>query len=448
MNRRPAALANRPAADRDAVDLDAPAPPLAAGLDGVLNEFAALPGAEAIAALDGAQLLLERMRCTGARVRDGCSTSGACRFLSTANGTLAVNLPRPSDWELLPAWLEARSEGVPPSKTQARSEGVPPSKMQYSDWTWPRVAAAVRSRAGDALLDRARLLGLAVAAADSPPASYRAVCTAHQHGDGAALSSHSRPSSPPRPPRVVDLSALWAGPLCAHLLWLCGAEIIKVEAQDRPDGARFGNAAFHALLNQGKRCVAIDFASKQGPLLLRRLIERADIVIESSRPRALRQLGIDAEAWVRGQAGRTWISITGYGRGEPAENWTAFGDDAGAAAGLAGLMREATGSLQFAGDAIADPLTGVEAARVGWESWLSGGSRLISLSLAGVAAHRLGAELDRVGRVRLVESFGRWWHRMRDCGPVTGIAGRAVRAPVSGHGEDTAAVLGELGISC
>ena len=111
-------------------------------------------------------------------------------------------------------------------------------------------------------------------------------------------------------------------------------------------------------------------------------------------------------------------------------------------------MREATGSFQFAGDAIADPLTGVEAARAGWESWLAGGSGLISLSLAGVAAHRLGAELDRVGRARLADSFGRWWYAMRGGAPVTGIAGRAVRAPVAGHGEDTAAVFSELGISC
>ena len=265
MSRRPAALPNRPAADRDAVDLDAPAPPLAAGLDGVLNEFASLPGAEPIAALDGAQLLLERMHCTGARVRDGCSTSGACRFLSTANGTLAVNLPRPSDWELLPAWLEARSEGVPPSKTQARSEGVPPSKMQarsegvppskmqYSEWTWQRVAAAVRSRAADVLLDRARLLGLAVAAADTPPASYTAVLTAHQHGQGAAFSGQGGPPSPSRPPRVVDLSALWAGPLCAHLLWLCGAEVIKVESQDRPDGANRSKTGPRSATMRGPR---------------------------------------------------------------------------------------------------------------------------------------------------------------------------------------------------
>ncbi len=427
MNPRRAVSASRLRIGGGSVVLGTSAPPLASGLDGVLKAFASLPGAKPIAALDGAELLLERMRCTGARVRDGCSTSGACRFLTTANGILAVNLPRPSDWELVPAWLEADTA---------------------QDWNWQRVAAALRSRAGDLLLDRARLLGLAVAAADAQPASRPVVRKARQHGEDAAFSGQGTPPSRQRSPRVVDLSALWAGPLCAHLLWLCGAEVIKVESADRPDGARFGNAEFYALLNQGKRCVAMDFASERGRTLLRQLLEQADIVIESSRPRALRQLGIDAEAWVRGQVGRTWISITGYGRGEPVENWTAFGDDAGVAAGLAGLMRDATGSFQFAGDAIADPLTGVEAARAGWQSWLSGGGRLISLSLAGVAACRLNAELKRVGRARLAESCGRWWRAMHSDSPLAGLSGRAVRASVAGHGEDTAAVLGELGIPC
>ena len=51
--------------------------------------------------------------------------------------------------------------------------------------------------------------------------------------------------------------------------------------------------------------------------MLARLIEAAEVVIESSRPRALEQLGIDAHAWIDARPGRIWISITGYGRGDP-----------------------------------------------------------------------------------------------------------------------------------
>jgi hypothetical protein len=97
---------------------------------------------------------------------------------------------------------------------------------------------------------------------------------------------------------VLDLSSLWAGPLCAHLLGLAGARVVKLESASRPDGARAGSAAFFDLLNAGKASVALDLSSRAGRDSLRRLIASSDIVIESARPRALRQLGIEAEALV------------------------------------------------------------------------------------------------------------------------------------------------------
>src|SRR4029453_19173112 len=99
-----------------------------------------------------------------------------------------------------------------------------------------------------------------------------------------------------RPPLVVDLSSLWAGPLCAHLLGLQGARVVKVESTGRPDGARRGPAAFFDLLHGGPRGVARDLRDPAGAACLRRLLAAADVVVEASRPRALRQLGIEAEA--------------------------------------------------------------------------------------------------------------------------------------------------------
>src|SRR5690606_6256667 len=214
------------------------------------------------------------------------------------DGIIAANLPRESDWELVPAWLEC-------------------GPVPNGDWS--RLAGLVGARSVSELRDRGRLLGLAVAIVVPPPAEapppFRIV--------GAP-----RPEdAPPRTvaaPRVLDLSALWAGPRCSHLLELCGADVIKVEDVRRPDGARFGNASFYALLNQRKRSVALDFGTPQGRRTLDALIRRADIVIEAARPRALRQLGIDAEAILRRRSNLTWISITGYGRGEPEGNWIAF----------------------------------------------------------------------------------------------------------------------------
>src|SRR5207253_5303213 len=94
---------------------------------------------------------------------------------------------------------------------------------------------------------------------------------------------------------VADLSSLWAGPLCAHLLQLAGARVVKVESLHRPDGARSGPAAFFDLLHGGQEAVAIDFRHADGRASLRRLVEAADVVVEGSRPRALEQLGVVAE---------------------------------------------------------------------------------------------------------------------------------------------------------
>src|SRR3546814_5349279 len=110
---------------------------------------------------------------------------------------------------------------------------------------------------------------------------------------------------------------------------------------------------------------------------------RADSVNESSRPRALRQLGIEAEKRVCSRPGLTWIAISGYGRTVPEEDWIAYGDDAGAASGLSALLHRTTGQWAFVGDDIADPLTGIHAALAAWRNWRAGGSKLLSLSLIG-----------------------------------------------------------------
>ena len=69
-----------------------------------------------------------------------------------------------------------------------------------------------------------------------------------------------------------------------------------------------------------------------------------------------------------------------------------FGDDAAAAAGVCAAVKAATGRLAFAGDALADPLTGIEAARQAWSHWRAGGGVVVSLALvraAGVWLHEV-----------------------------------------------------------
>ena len=63
---------------------------------------------------------------------------------------------------------------------------------------------------------------------------------------------------------VADLSSMWAGPLCARLLGLAGADVIKVETPGRPDGARSGNREFFDWLHAGHRSLAADFRRHAG----------------------------------------------------------------------------------------------------------------------------------------------------------------------------------------
>ncbi len=382
----------------------------------------ALSGSEALAQLDAAALLGERAALFDLRRQGTHSPGGGCRLLEAADGWLALNLARPDDAALLPAWLVGLGEG------------------DASD-PWAFAAERVARGSVDALVERGRLLGLPLAPASDPPRESPPWARIAARGPARAPGNSQLPL-------VVDLSALWAGPLCTHLLQLAGARVVKVESTRRPDGARFGPAAFLDLLNAGKQSVALDFASPGGRARLRRLLERADIVVESARPRALAQLGIEAEELLRSVPGLTWVSITGYGRRAPGANWVAFGDDAAVAAGLAAANGAPDGPPIFCGDAIADPLAGLHAALAALASFRRGGGHLLDVALHDVVAHLL----VRGGRAReaRVEPAGSGWEVVQGAArqAVLPPRARAARGRARSLGVDTEAVLAELGAPC
>ncbi|NRA34366.1 MAG: CoA transferase [Polyangiaceae bacterium] len=411
---------------------DLPPAPVASAMSGAAWALSALAGAPAD--LDGPALLGERAAHYRYSRRGRVSVSGSARLMKLSDGELAVNLPRHSDWELVPAWLEAKDSTLAAAELSKADE--------KDDSAWASLASQLRHQSCDALVSRARLMGMAVSQAKSRETvtewcqieRWRSAAD-RVSGDSIALAR----------PVVLDLSALWAGPLAAQLLLSHGARVIKVESESRPDGARLGDAGFFRLLNGGKRSCAVDLGTEHGVATLTDLIKQADIVIESSRPRALRQLGIVAEDLVRDTKGLSWISITGYGRAMPEGEWVAFGDDAAVSAGL--YTESAEGS-RFCGDAIADPLTGLHAAVAALASWRAGGGVLVDLSLAGVAGYAASLEPARVLTIELESD------PTSDCVVVDGT-GYSVSEPKSREGmptaaalgADTAAVLREFGIA-
>lgn len=299
--------------------------------------------------VDGARLLAERAALTGSSGDGQVSVGGDCRLLPAADGWVAASLPRPSDLDLV----------------------APLTEREVTD-PWDCLAGWAAEHPAAEIVARARLLGIALSRVGegAPPLQLPAEAV-----KAAAPTGWS--------PLVVDFSALWAGPLCGSLLGLAGARVIKVESSLRLDGARRGEPRFYDLLHAGQESIWIDPRAAGDLAALKSLVDTADVVIESSRPRALAGWGLDAEAAAR--AGTVWVSITAYGR--EAGDRVGFGDDVAAGAGLVGWI---DGAPCFVGDAIADPLTGLASAVAALRALSTGEGALLDMSMASVVASTLG----------------------------------------------------------
>ncbi len=333
-------------------------------LAGAILELSARRGSPV--RIDVGRELTERAALRGFAWSGSTSANGTCRMVRAADGWVAVNLPRASDWELLPTITgDGGTAG------------------------WNDVRRSFGALAAQELVRRGQLVGLPIAPLPSRgrrPSSSPALRSPRIGDPGPRVTGAS--------PLVVDFSAMWAGPLCAHVLGVAGCTVVKVEDPERPDGARVGDAALYHRLHRGHELFSVSFASAEGRERLRSLVAAADVVVEASRPRALGHLGFSPEAFLRARQGRTWISITGYGRRGPQANHVAFGDDAAAAGGLVGWCAapasEAGGRWSplpvFCADAVADPLSGLYAAFGGLGSMASGGGHLVDVSMSAAAA--------------------------------------------------------------
>jgi hypothetical protein len=308
------------------------------------DSFGRLTGVD----IDATELLAGRAGLLGLSPQGRISAGGATRLMRSDDGWCALTLSRQVDVDAVPALLESDAVGDDP---------------------WPAVQRWVADNTPADVTARARVLGLPVAALGETCAAPPRITTL-----GAAAK--------PRKPSdllVADLSSMWAGPLCGQLLARAGATVVKVETAARPDGTRAGASAFFAWMNSGKLSYAVDFDK---PSDVRRLLEAADVVIESSRPAALERRGLGPTD-IAPRDGRVWLRITGHGAVGEQADWVAFGDDAAVSGGLVDCADSAPA---FCGDAIADPLTGLHAALSGVESLSRGGGELIGLSMAAVAA--------------------------------------------------------------
>jgi crotonobetainyl-CoA:carnitine CoA-transferase CaiB-like acyl-CoA transferase len=160
--------------------------------------------------------------------------------------------------------------------------------------------------------------------------------------------------------RVLDFSTLLPGPMATLILAEAGAEVIKVERPERGDEMRsytptFGDDSVNfALLNRGKRSIAIDLKDTEAIGKLRPLIESADIVVEQFRPGVMDRLGLGYEALSKINPKLIYCAITGYGQTGPKANVAAHDLNYVAESGMLGLSADSDGAPVLPPALIAD----------------------------------------------------------------------------------------------
>ena len=185
------------------------------------------------------------------------------------------------------------------------------------------------------------------------------------------------PSGPLAGLRIVDCSTILAGPLCTMLLADLGAEVVKVEPPDG-DGTRSwgppwvgagiagpddpGTAAYYLAVNRNKRSIRLDLRTPDGAAILRRLLERADVLVENFRVGGLDRLGFDDATLAGLNPALVHLGISGYGPTGPWADRPGYDFVLQAEAGLMSITGFADadgGHPAKVGVAIADVLTGL-----------------------------------------------------------------------------------------
>jgi len=174
--------------------------------------------------------------------------------------------------------------------------------------------------------------------------------------------------------RVVDLSWAWAGPFCATTLAHLGADVIRVESEQRPDLYR--RMAIHpddveptlntsGMFNQwhpGKRSATIAFRTPEGLALLKALIAEADVVVQNFGTGVLERLGLGYEVLRELNPRLVLASVSGYGQTGPQRQYIGYGPSAAALSGLCSVTGYVGGGPEELGISMPDPTAGLTAA--------------------------------------------------------------------------------------
>ncbi|MDQ1521526.1 MAG: hypothetical protein QOI55_2599, partial [Actinomycetota bacterium] len=202
------------------------------------------------------------------------------------------------------------------------------------------------------------------------------------------------PSLPFEGLRILDFTAFWAGPFATSWFAALGADVIKVESVQRPDGIRFSAAVrpsqdpryfeqcgVFAAMNLNKRGITLDLGHRDGAAIARRLVERCDVVVENFTPRVLETFGFGYDDLRALRPDVVMLRMPAFGLTGPWRDRPGFAQTMEQLAGMAWVTGYEGGPPIIAGGLV-DPMVGTHAA----------------LALVAALEHR-----DRTGEGQLVE---------------------------------------------
>ena len=116
--------------------------------------------------------------------------------------------------------------------------------------------------------------------------------------------------------KILDFTVLLPGPFATYVLSDLGADVLRVEAPQRPDMMR-AKPLTHGTLNRGKRSLALDLKRSESISIITQLLSKYDIVIEGFRPGVMQRLGLDYETLKTIRPNLIYCSVSGFGQTGP-----------------------------------------------------------------------------------------------------------------------------------
>ena len=169
--------------------------------------------------------------------------------------------------------------------------------------------------------------------------------------------------------KVIELARILAGPWAGQTLSDLGAEVVKVESIEGDDTRRWGppfvkngediSASYFHSCNRGKKSICVDFKTKEGQDIIKKLVLKADILIENFKVDGLRKYGLDFASLIKINPKLIYCSITGFGQTGPYAHRAGYDYIIQGMSGLMSITGEPSGQPQKMGVAVTDILTGL-----------------------------------------------------------------------------------------